>query len=212
MGGEEIEAALRVTNGSRCKPPVPDGDIRYIARWTSKQSAGADWMLDSAGYVADLVRTGVALTPTQRHVLLTLCHRANPNGLVIGGRWIETETGYGRAAVHRAIKALKGHGLMIVDGKSGRANRYRLDLPSLDSSDARPRASSPRSEPPPRGDSSSCIRGIHDGRPSAADLDSAGARSRIRHDDQAGDHERSGAMTTVRQSRRREPRSDNEAA
>src|SRR5262249_30027291 len=126
---EAIEAALLVINSERCRPPLAASEVRKIARSIGRRRGAPKLAVDGVGYVADLAGAGIPLTPTQRLVLATLCHRANDDGLVLGGSWLETETGYGRRAVREAITALEGQGLLTVTRKHRSANRITLFLP-----------------------------------------------------------------------------------
>jgi hypothetical protein len=133
LGEQEIAAALTITNATRCQPPLDDRSLNKIVRWIAKQNTAPKWALDAAGYVADLAAGGLPLTAVQRHVLITLCHRANEGGHVIGGNWIQRETGYGsNNTTHRALKALAGHGLIEISRQHRRTNQITLRLPELE--------------------------------------------------------------------------------
>jgi hypothetical protein len=45
---------------------------------------------------------------------------------VVGGRWIDRETGLERKAVERALRSLLGWGALLDAGRLGRTNLYRI--------------------------------------------------------------------------------------
>jgi len=126
---DEIEAALLIRN-RRCVPPLPENDIRDIARWAANLRMAPLWALDAGGYVAKLAED-MPLTATQRHVLAILCHRANADGFVLGGQWIERETGFSRPTISKAIRALEAQGLADVTRHHRCANEITLRLPDV---------------------------------------------------------------------------------
>jgi hypothetical protein len=123
-----IEAALIITNAERCQPPLPDSDIRHIARSIGKRSTAPLWALDPLAF-ANITN----LSAIERLVLVALCHRANDQGDVIGGEWLKRETGLSRNSISRATRSLNTQHRILVQQRPNQANRYTLvepdDLP-----------------------------------------------------------------------------------
>lgn len=123
MSAATIETALLMANRERCRPPLPEDEIRGIARWVAKKPAAPPWKHDAMAWVAGL---GIDLTPSDRLVLFALFSRANSDGKVVGGDWVCTHTGLTDRGVYPALGRLAGHGLIAKTGKLGRANVWQI--------------------------------------------------------------------------------------
>lgn len=118
---DEILGALVIVNKHRCETPLPAGEVARIAKSIGKRATAPPWALDAAGFVAPL-----PLAPTAKHVLIQLCHRAKDDGTVIGGRWIDRETGLSQKAVWTALQSLRKSGIVRETPRLGRTNTYRI--------------------------------------------------------------------------------------
>ncbi len=119
---EAIEAALLVINRERCKPPLADNEIRKIARSIGKRTIAPLWALDPLAFT----NSRANLTAVERLVLIALCHRANDQGQIIGGEWIQKETGLSKSSVIRATQRLEAQGRIVVARRKNRSNLYAL--------------------------------------------------------------------------------------
>jgi DNA-binding MarR family transcriptional regulator len=120
---DAIEAALAVDNRAHCKPPLSQTEVRKIGRSIGKREVAPPWALDPLAFVNDRVAD---LTAYERLVLVALCHRADDEGKVIGGTWIQNETGLSKSSVIRVIKSLEAKGCVNVQRSQNRPNRYSL--------------------------------------------------------------------------------------
>lgn len=120
---DEILPALDRLNANRCQPALPADEVARIAASIGGRPTAPPWALDAAGFAVGL---GLPLTPTERHVLIQLCRRAKDDGTVIGGEWVERETGHSRKTIYTALQSLLSLGVVRRGGKLGRTNTYRI--------------------------------------------------------------------------------------
>jgi len=126
---EGIEAALRVENAERCRPPMSDADVHRIASSVGKYPIGPPWMLDPVMFAS-----GSYLTHNEWAVLIVLCRGADHDGYVYGGTWIGEKAHLSYPTTYRALRGLQTKGRIVLD-EQGRckdkhghwcANRYQL--------------------------------------------------------------------------------------
>jgi hypothetical protein len=119
---EELLPALLEYNAQRCDPPLPDAEVRAIAR-----SAGnyefAPWVVNPLGFASD-----PRLSSNERFILATLARYVNPRGECFPTiERLRADTGMNRNAIQRAIDGLEAAGRITVQrGGRGRSNRYKL--------------------------------------------------------------------------------------
>ena len=120
-----IEAALLVTNETYCRPPLPAGEARAIAKSIGRKPTAPRFALDPVRWAADL---GVELTATEHHILVVLASGARDDGLVIGGEWIWKRAGCDKHRVYRAVDGLEAKGVISVRRGRGmkRPNLYQF--------------------------------------------------------------------------------------
>lgn len=119
--GEPLAAALGAINRTRCKPPLNESEVDKIVISASKWDVAPPWITDPQSYVED------ARLDTKAHVLLmTLAQRADADGLVRGGDWLQQATTLHRNSITRAARELEDLGRIEIERKSQTANLYRL--------------------------------------------------------------------------------------
>jgi Bifunctional DNA primase/polymerase, N-terminal/Primase C terminal 1 (PriCT-1) len=126
---EGIEAALRIENAQRCRPPLSDADVHRIASSVGKYPIGPPWMLDPVTFAG-----GSDLTHTEWAVLIVLCRGADQDGYVFGGNWIGEKAHLSYPTTYRALRGLQTKGRILLVERAcckdehgrWRANGYQL--------------------------------------------------------------------------------------
>jgi hypothetical protein len=133
---DQIEAMLAVANQD-CHPKMEPKKLREIAEWAATKQAAPDWKIDPCRYVTDLAAHLATpgtetLSANDRLVLMRLCWRARAiSGWVVGGAWLERETGLSHGSVSKSVARLEDLGLLRVKRQHRRTNQIWLYLPDL---------------------------------------------------------------------------------
>jgi hypothetical protein len=120
-----IEAALLAINREQCAPPLPEREVRRIARSAASYEVLPPWKLHPAEFA---LSAGVSSTATV--LLLAMSKNCGPNGVLDAPiarlcRW----TGCSRTAVKDAIHELEVGGRIKVVRRHHKASLYRLVRP-----------------------------------------------------------------------------------
>jgi len=119
--GEPLAVALHSVNRSRCKPPLSEKEVEKVVQSASKWDVAPPWIADPQSYVED------PRLDLKAHVLLmTLAQRADADGLVRGGEWLQQATTLHRNSITNAAQKLEAFGRIEVERKRREANVYRL--------------------------------------------------------------------------------------
>jgi hypothetical protein len=114
-----IRAALHV---ERCRPQLDDREVDRIASSAESWKSPPSWLMDPLAFASD-----DELSPSDRHVLVALCHHANHEGRAHPGiDRLARMTGYSRPTVIAATKRLEQAGRIRVQRKHHTVNRYQL--------------------------------------------------------------------------------------
>lgn len=124
ISGEPLALALHEVNRRRCKPPLSEQEVDGIVKSASKWGAAPPWVIDPLSYVEDR-----RLDAKSHLLLMTLAQRADAEGMVRGGGWLQQATALSRNSIGRAVADLERFKRIEVLRKRRVANLYRL-LPS----------------------------------------------------------------------------------
>lgn len=103
-----------------CLPSLNERQVRKIARSIGRRKTGPPWALDPVQFA----NSRGDLDPLERLVLVTFSHRANDQGWVIGGKWLQAETGLHQNTITKMTHSLERKGRISI--KRGQPNRYML--------------------------------------------------------------------------------------
>jgi hypothetical protein len=124
-GAAGIEAALLAINREQCAPPLPEPEVRRIARSAASYEVLPPWKLHPAEFA---LSAGIGRTATV--LLLVISKNCGPNGVLEAPiarlcRW----TGLPDRTARRAISELEVGGHMKVVRRHRKPTLYRLLLP-----------------------------------------------------------------------------------
>lgn len=122
--GEPLALALENVNRSRCKPPLTEKEVEKIVQSANKWEQPPPWVIDPLSYVEDR-----RLDAKASLLLMTLAHRADAEGWVRGGEWLQRATRLHRNSISRATAELERFRRIEVKRKSKASNLYRLLSP-----------------------------------------------------------------------------------
>jgi len=95
LSTDGIQAALHAENRRRCRPQLDEREIDRIANSAAKWDSPPAWLVDPLTFAND-----DEPSPSDRHVLIALCHHANHEGRAHPGiNRLARMTGYSRPTV-----------------------------------------------------------------------------------------------------------------
>jgi hypothetical protein len=123
---DELYAALAGLNRSRCRPPLPEGEVRRVASSAARTfNAPPPWWGESR----DIAKWCAANSSTAAEgaVLRCLCDHAGQEGR----SWpslplLQEQTRLGRNKVRGALEGLEAAGTITVERRKQQVNRYTL--------------------------------------------------------------------------------------